>query len=102
MVGFSAYLKGLAAMGELRSTLDRGVSGAVRLARNLWRMTAALFIAANALFLGQPQVLPKALHGWLSLPNLLILRLLLNRLSHVGYRALRRRAQAQVLAVPPP
>jgi len=128
VVGFSAYLKGLAAespngkldgqpaaafvmfmiigslaaVGDLRLILQRGVSGAVRLARHLWRMTAALFIAANALFLGQPQVFPKALQGWLFLPALLILGLLLYWLGHVGYGALRRRARSQVLAAPPP
>ena len=92
----------LAAVGDLRLILARGVSGAVRLARHLWRMTVALFIAANALFLGQPQVFPKALQGWLFLPALLILGLLLYWLGHVGYGALRRRARSQVLAAPPP
>ncbi len=57
---------------------------------------------ASALFLGQPQVFPKALQGWLFLPALLILGLLLYWLGHVGYGALRRRAQLQVLAAPPP
>ena len=134
VVGFSAYLKGLAAespngkldgqpaaafvmfmiigslaaVGDLRLILQRGVSGAVRLARHMWRMTdmwrmtAALFIGASALFLGQPQVFPKALQGWLFLPALLILGLLLYWLGHVGYGALRRRARSQVLAAPPP
>jgi uncharacterized membrane protein len=92
---------GLAAVGDLRLILARGVSGAVRLARHLWRMTAALFIAANALFLGQPQVFPRALQGWLFLPALLILALLLYWLGHVGYGALRRRASGQVFAAPP-
>jgi hypothetical protein len=36
----------LAAVGNLRLILQRGVSGAVRLARHLWRMTAARFMAA--------------------------------------------------------
>lgn len=81
----------LAAVGDLRLILKRGVSGAMRLARHLWRMTVAYFIAANALFLGQPQVFPKALQGWLFLPALLILGLLLYWLGHVGHGALRRR-----------
>jgi len=90
----------LAAVGDLRLILKRGVTGAMRLARHLWRMTAAYFIAANALFLGQPQVFPKAVQGWLFLPALLILGLLFYWLGHVGYGAYRRRARSQVTAAP--
>ena len=92
----------LAALGDLRLILARGVSGAVRLARHLWRMTVAFFIAANALFLGQPQVFPKALQGWLFLPALLILGLLVYWLGHVGYSAYRRRGRARNVAAPSP
>lgn len=83
----------LAAVGDLRLILNRGVSGATRVARHLWRMTVALFIAANALFLGQPQVFPTAVQasGALNLPALLILALLVYWLCHVGYGAHRRR-----------
>jgi len=86
----------LAAVGDLRLILRRGVGGAMRLARHLWRMTVAFFIAANALFLGQSQLFPKALQGWLFLPALLILGLLVYWLGHVGYSAyLRRRLHSQ-------
>lgn len=85
----------LAAVGDLRLILRRGVSGAARLARHLWRMTIAFFIAANALFLGQPQVFPEALQGWLFLPGLLILGLLLFWLGHVGSAAFWRRQEAK-------
>ncbi|PWF48974.1 DUF2306 domain-containing protein [Massilia glaciei] len=83
----------LAAVGDLRLIMNRGVSGATRVARHLWRMTVALFIAANALFLGQPQVFPKAVQtsGVLNLPALLILALLVYWLCHVGYGAHRRK-----------
>lgn len=92
----------LAAVGDLRLILARGVSGSMRLARHLWRMTVALFIAANALFLGQPQVFPKALQGWLFLPALLILGSLLFWLGHVGCGAYRRRSRSRSLAAPSP
>jgi len=82
----------LAAVGDLRLILRRGVSGAMRLARHLWRMTVAYFIAANSLFLGQPQVFPEVLQRWLFLPGLLILGLLLYWLGHVGYPAFRAKA----------
>ena len=83
----------LAAVGDLRLIIQRGVTGATRLARHLWRMTVALFIAANSLFLGQPQVFPKAVQksGWLNVPALLILALLLYWLGHVAYGAFKRR-----------
>ncbi|MEJ6000739.1 hypothetical protein [Paucibacter soli] len=88
---------GLAALGDLRMLVKGGVSGATRLARHLWRMTVALFIAANSLFLGQPQVFPKAVQksGLLFVPALLILGLLLYWLCHVGHGAYRRRYASQ-------
>lgn len=84
---------GLAAVGDLRLILNRGVTGATRLARHLWRMTVALFIAANALFLGQPQVFPKAVQssGLLFVPALLTLGLLLFWLGHVAWGANKRK-----------
>ena len=47
-----------AAAGELNVILRRGLSGAARIARHLWRMCFSWFIAAGSLFLGQPQVFP--------------------------------------------
>jgi uncharacterized membrane protein len=40
-----------------------GVSGPRRLARHLWRMSVALFIAAGSLFLGQQRLFPHVLRG---------------------------------------
>ncbi|MBT9492081.1 MAG: DUF2306 domain-containing protein [Paucibacter sp.] len=89
----------LAAVGDLRLILRRGVSGATRIARHLWRMTVALFIAANALFLGQPQVFPKALRssGLLFVPALLILALLLFWLAHTAWGAHRRKRASRAM-----
>jgi hypothetical protein len=89
----SIIIGSLAAVGDLRLILNRGVTGATRLARHLWRMTMALFIAANALFLGQPQVFPKEVQksGLLGVPALLILGLLLFWLGHVAWGAHRRK-----------
>jgi len=47
-----------AAAGEVNVILRRGLSGAARIARHLWRMCFSWFIAAGSLFLGQPQVFP--------------------------------------------
>jgi uncharacterized membrane protein len=90
----------LAAVGDLRVILQRGVSGATRLARHLWRMTVALFIAANSLFLGQPQVFPNAVQksGLLNVPALLILGLLLFWLAHTAWSAHKRKRARRLQA----
>ena len=69
----------LALVGDLRQVLRGGVPGAQRIARHLWRMCVALFIAASSLFLGQQQVFPAALRGsvWLFLPEFAIVLLLM-------------------------
>jgi len=68
----------LAAMLDLRIIRRGGVSGIQRIARHLWRMCFALFIATASLFLGQQQVFPEALQGTitLALPVLLVLGLM--------------------------
>jgi hypothetical protein len=60
---FFASLPALAGALDLRVILRRGVSGARRIRRHLWRMSAALFVAAGSLFLGQPKVFPHWLRG---------------------------------------
>jgi uncharacterized membrane protein len=92
----------IAAVGDLRLILNRGVTGATRLARHLWRMTVALFIAANSLFLGQQQVFPKGVRssGLLNVPALLILALLVYWLGHVGFGAYKRKRARNRPAAP--
>jgi hypothetical protein len=48
----------LGAAGDFRLILPRGIRGAPRIARHLWRMCFALFIASSAFFLGQAQLFP--------------------------------------------
>lgn len=48
------------ALLDLR-VVRRGIAGAQRLIRHLWRMGFAFFIAAGSLFLGQPDVFPDPL-----------------------------------------
>ena len=69
----------LAAGLDIRMIRGGGVFGPRRIARHLWRMCSALFIAVTSLFLGQPQVFPDALRntGLLALPGLLVLLLLI-------------------------
>jgi hypothetical protein len=51
----------LAAVGDLRMLARGGISGAHRIARHLWRMCFALFIAAASIFLARQQVFPAIL-----------------------------------------
>jgi uncharacterized membrane protein len=62
---------GIAAGSDLKAILQGGVSGVARIARHLWRMCAALGIAAGSFFFGQAQVLPLVIRESL-LPTLLV------------------------------
>jgi hypothetical protein len=48
----------LAGAGDARLVLRRAIPGKHRVARHLWRMGFALFIASSAFFLGQAQLFP--------------------------------------------
>lgn len=48
----------LAAVGDMRMLMRRGIAGAQRIARHLWRMCFALFIAAGSIFLARQQLFP--------------------------------------------
>jgi uncharacterized membrane protein len=63
----AAAVSALLAATDIKVVLSRGVSGAQRLARHLWRMCVALFLASGSLFLGQPKVFPAPLRGSLIL-----------------------------------
>lgn len=48
----------LAIVGDIRMLVRRGISGTPRIARHLWRMCFALFIAASSIFLARQQLFP--------------------------------------------
>lgn len=49
----------LAAIGDLRAIRAGGLRGSRRLARHLWRMCFALFVATGSFFLGQMKFVPE-------------------------------------------
>ncbi|MGA8442383.1 MAG: hypothetical protein WB762_16415 [Candidatus Sulfotelmatobacter sp.] len=51
----------LAATGDVRMLVHSGISGSQRIARHLWRMCFALFIAASSIFLARQQIFPALL-----------------------------------------
>jgi uncharacterized membrane protein len=64
MLFFLATITTLAGIGDLRVILSGPARGAARIARHLWRMTFALFIATGSFFLGQADELPDAMRIW--------------------------------------
>jgi hypothetical protein len=88
-----AALMVLAASLDLNVLLRRRISGAQRLARHVWRMCAALLIAALSFFLGQQDEFPEAWQGaflWY-VPGLLIFGTMVVWLVRLRFaRALRR------------
>ncbi|MES2317613.1 MAG: hypothetical protein V4631_08975 [Pseudomonadota bacterium] len=87
----------LAAIGDLRLLIRRGIAGKQRIARHLWRMCVAFFISAGSLFLGQQQVFPAVMRNspLLFIPELLILALLVLWLWRVMFGTAYNRAEAR-------
>lgn len=56
-----AGVAGFAALLDLSVILRRGLSGRQRIARHLWRMLIAFFIAAGSFFPGQLHLFPEAI-----------------------------------------
>jgi uncharacterized membrane protein len=67
----------IAAAGNIRMFLRRGISGMRRLARHLWRMCFALFIASASIFLARQHLFPAILRKTGVLMLLSLSRLLL-------------------------
>jgi uncharacterized membrane protein len=51
----------IAAIGDLRLLMGHGISGTQRIARHLWRMCYALFVASGSIFLARAHLFPVAL-----------------------------------------
>jgi hypothetical protein len=64
----------LAAGGDARTLLAGHIEGVRRIARHLWRMTFALWVATTSLFLGQAKMFPAPLRhlSLLAIPVLLV------------------------------
>jgi uncharacterized membrane protein len=88
-----AALALLAAALDLNFILRRELGGGQRIARHLWRMCAALLIAAFSFFLGQQKVMPEYMQGspLLFVPPLAVLAAMVFWLLRVRFsRAFRR------------
>jgi hypothetical protein len=78
----------LASVGDLRVLRSGALKGAARLARHLWRMSFALFVAALSFFIGQAKVIPKPIRipALLGLPVLAVFVTMLYWLWRVRVR----------------
>jgi peptidoglycan/LPS O-acetylase OafA/YrhL len=78
----------LAGGGDLRMIRNGTLKGASRIARHLWRMSFALFIAALSFFIGQAKVIPKPIRimPLLALPVVAVLVTMLYWLWRVRMR----------------
>lgn len=57
------YIAALAAACDIQLLRRGGIAGPARIARHLWRLTAALFVATGSFFMGQQKFLPEAIRG---------------------------------------
>jgi len=58
-----AVIAAIAAVCDFRMIRRGGIAGPARVARHLWRMTLALFVATGSFFLGQQKFLPEEVRG---------------------------------------
>jgi len=77
----------LATVGDIRMLIRRGISGTQRIARHLWRMCFAFFVASSSLFLTRQQYFPELMRrtGTLYLLSFLPLLLLVFWLIRVRF-----------------
>lgn len=75
----------LAGVGDFRMIRCGGLQGASRIARHLWRMCFALFVANISFFVGQARFFPEPIRksGLLAIPVVLVLVLMLYWLARV-------------------
>jgi hypothetical protein len=93
----------LATVGDVRMLVRGGISGTERLARHLWRMSFALFIAAASIFLAREEIFPALLRkaGVLSFLSFLPLMLMIFWLIRVRF-ANRYKSRAPAVVGPEP
>ena len=90
----------IAALSDLKVILRRGITGAQRVARHVWRMCFGLFVASGSLFLGQAEVFPEWLQRTPVLP-LLALAPLPFMLFWIFYVRLSKRFRGRPMATAP-
>lgn len=90
---FMGSVAALAAVGDIRMLVRGGISGTQRIARHLWRMCFALFVAASSIFLARQHLFPVFMRktGMLLLLSFLPLMLMIFWFIRVRYAKAYRR-----------
>lgn len=102
---FMGSIAALAAVGDIRMLVRGGIAGTQRLARHLWRMCFALFVASGSIFLARAHLFPAFMRktGMLFVLSFLPLALLGFWLIRVrtakAYKAMRVASAAKVRQV---
>jgi hypothetical protein len=91
----------LATVGDIRMLVRGGIAGTQRIARHLWRMCFALFIAAASIFLARQQLFPAILQKTGTLVFLSVLPLLLMIFWLIRVRFAKAYKKKEVVAVFP-
>ena len=97
---FLGSVASIAFVGDVRMVVRRGIDGTQRLARHLWRMCFALFIASGSIFLARQHLFPAvmrttgALYFLTFLPLLLMIFWLIRVRVATAYKRLFVHAQA--------
>lgn len=79
----------LSALGDAKTLWTRTLQGAQRLARHIWRMCFAMWIATASFFLGQPKAFPEPLRhliGVRAIPVVLVLVVMFYWLARVLFK----------------
>jgi hypothetical protein len=94
----------LATVGDVRMLVRGGISRAQRIARHLWRMCFALFIAAGSIFLARQQLFPAILRttGALYILSFLPLLLMIYWLVRVRFASAFKRKMVVTQVLPRP
>lgn len=87
-------------VSDLRLLAARGIAGTRRIARHLWRMTFAMWIATASFFLGQMRHFPLPMRkpGLLAIPVVLVLVLMAYWLVRVRVKGRKRVAEPRAVA----
>lgn len=95
MYFFLSSIALLAAVGDIRLLARGGIAGVQRLARHLWRMCFALFIASGSIFAARPHLFPAFMRksGMLMLLTVLPLMLMIFWLLRVRFAGKAKRAE---------
>lgn len=91
--GFFAIAALLSLSFDIKLLVQKGINGGQRLARHLWRMCFAFYIALGSAIFRSAHLFPEAIResGYLELPTLLIVIVMLFYLGKLAFQGIKRK-----------